>query len=175
MYEKQDDMSHDVKNHESLWDFSCAFYARPSVAAYCLQLQDQYGIQVNVLLWCLWLEKRAVLLTEPMLSRAIATIDPWHKNYVLALRKIRRQIKLEVERDQGALRPLKQTISEAELLAEKLVLTELEIFSNDFISSQNKPDLGVNLVCYLQFMNTPQAQIDAAYSAFGLNLAAPYK
>lgn len=44
---------------ESLWDFSLSLYARPKMESLCLALQDQHGINVNLLLWALWLDGQA--------------------------------------------------------------------------------------------------------------------
>jgi len=37
------------------WDFSLAVYRRPGVAAACLRLQDEAGVDVNLLLYFCWL------------------------------------------------------------------------------------------------------------------------
>ena len=53
------------------WTFSLAVYAEPGVQAECLDLQDQDGIDVNMLLFCAWLGAcRHVLLTAADLERA---------------------------------------------------------------------------------------------------------
>jgi uncharacterized protein (TIGR02444 family) len=40
------------KSESLLWSFSLAVYSDGSVQQECLNLQDQYGIDVNVLLFC---------------------------------------------------------------------------------------------------------------------------
>lgn len=76
------------------WDFSLTLYARPGVSAACLALQEQCGIDVNVLLFCLWaaVDGRAALTEEAMrviLDRA----GEWHTNVVKPLRGARRRMK----------------------------------------------------------------------------------
>ena len=38
-----------------LWDFSLEVYGRPKVAETCLRLQDEFGVDVPVLLFAAWL------------------------------------------------------------------------------------------------------------------------
>jgi uncharacterized protein (TIGR02444 family) len=159
----------DTKNNESLWNFSCSFYAKRLVEARCLQLQDEHGVNVDLLLWCLWLERRQLCLTAAMLSIAKAAIDPWDKHYVQALRKLRRSMKVESEHNLEKLLPLKQAIRDAELLAEKCILAELETLSNEFKPSRNKIVPGANLDSYLNFMKVPAAVREEVHFEFGLN------
>ena len=37
------------------WDFSVALYSKPGVGAACLGLQDRHEIDVNILMFCLWM------------------------------------------------------------------------------------------------------------------------
>ncbi len=39
---------------ESLWDFSVRTYRGEWVSAACLALQDERGVDVNMLLYCCW-------------------------------------------------------------------------------------------------------------------------
>lgn len=58
-----------------LWDFSVSLYAAESVEHQCLLLQNQYNLNVNVLLLCCFLDKRKEQLSEadmPVLLDAIS-------------------------------------------------------------------------------------------------------
>ena len=44
-----------VRDEEALWRFSLAFYARPGVAEALIALQDRAGLDVNLMLFALWL------------------------------------------------------------------------------------------------------------------------
>ena len=39
----------------AFWKFSLAVYAAPGVPEECLAVQERYGVDVNVLLFCAWL------------------------------------------------------------------------------------------------------------------------
>ena len=41
-----------------LWEFSLDFYARPGVSAALIELQDRAGLDVNLILFALWLGAR---------------------------------------------------------------------------------------------------------------------
>jgi len=45
-------------NDNPLWRFSLAHYNKPEVANSCLRLQDNYGLDINLLLYGLWLATR---------------------------------------------------------------------------------------------------------------------
>jgi uncharacterized protein (TIGR02444 family) len=158
----------ETNSDDNLWSFSCSLYAKPCIEACCLDLQDRYGVNVTLLLWCLWLERRAVLLTQETLLGALALVDPWDRHYVQPLRKIRRDLKLEF--DQGLDRVLlfKQKISEAELLAEKLAMEKLEILSGNLIPTADEIRKGTNLAFFASYMKVPRSALHNAQLAFGL-------
>ena len=41
-------------NKSPFWRFSVKFYAEPGVAQACIDLQDQAGVDVNILFFLLW-------------------------------------------------------------------------------------------------------------------------
>jgi len=75
------------------WQFSLAFYGRPGVAEACLTLQDQCGVDVNLLLFLIWLGlARRQLSSEEL--RAIETQSRgWAQSVVAPLRAARRALK----------------------------------------------------------------------------------
>lgn len=97
-----------------LWTFSLEHYAKPGVKQACLRLQDEYGLDVNVALACLWHERRGA---EPLSSKDIATllatVDE-QRARVAKIRPLRREAKSV---DDGLYRALKRS----ELLAENLL------------------------------------------------------
>ena len=40
---------------ERFWDFSVRTYGVPGVSQACLALQDERGVDVNMLLYCIWI------------------------------------------------------------------------------------------------------------------------
>jgi uncharacterized protein (TIGR02444 family) len=77
----------------SFWEFSLRTYAGPKVADACLKLQDDYGVDVNLLLYCCWLGTRRRALEPELLERALEFSRPWADNVVAPLRHARRWLK----------------------------------------------------------------------------------
>ena len=76
------------------WRFSLGFYRQPAVADACIRLQDEAGVDVNLLFYLLWhaaLERR---LSRDEVAGIEARIAPWRDQVVVPLRTIRRNIKV---------------------------------------------------------------------------------
>ena len=103
------------------WRFSLRFYRRTGVADACIALQDGCGVDVNVLLFFLWLAvaRRSV---PPAVAKAVcAKATPWHDDVVAPLRALRRRLKHGsslVER--GAAELFRTKIKAVELESERL-------------------------------------------------------
>jgi len=81
-----------MSRDNEFWRYSLQVYAQPGVAELALNWQNQYGVNVNVLLWCDWLESQNIALTEKLLSSALAGIEAWDDNVVKALRDVRQTL-----------------------------------------------------------------------------------
>ena len=106
------------------WSFSLAAYNKPGVQKECLNLQDEHGIDVNMLLFCAFVggEHRAVL-PEFDIKAALEVVADWHKNIVSWLRQVRRALK-PLATDQTHVRLpaefLRTSVKAAELEAERI-------------------------------------------------------
>jgi uncharacterized protein (TIGR02444 family) len=78
---------------QTLPAFSGWLYVGDEVPAACLMLQDDLGLDVNLLLWCLYAGARGTTLTPEMISDADASCAPWRDNVVRPLRDVRRWLK----------------------------------------------------------------------------------
>ena len=109
------------------WRFSLAFYARPPVAAACLELQDHAGIDVNLLLYLLFLATRGRQVSRDDVARIDAGIAPWREQVVLPLRSVRRQLKPGIPPcDKTASDLLRSAVKRAELDAERIEQETIE-------------------------------------------------
>lgn len=105
---------------ERLWRFAVALYARPGVEPACLRLQDEAGLNVNLLLACIWRgREHGEAPGADALAAALAAIEPWHETVVDPLRAIRRSIKQQAQHD-PAVATVRRTVLEAELAAERV-------------------------------------------------------
>jgi uncharacterized protein (TIGR02444 family) len=111
----------DTETGSPFWRFSLRFYREPGVADACIALQDGCGVDVNVLLFFLWLAtaRRCISLDA---ARAVCTeTAPWRDGVVAPLRTIRRRLKegsALVER--SAAERFRTTIKAVELESERL-------------------------------------------------------
>lgn len=73
---------------DELWHYCLALYARPGVAPACLVLQDQYGKDVLIALYCCWLGASG---RGGIDAARLATIDallrPWRSAVIEPLRR----------------------------------------------------------------------------------------
>lgn len=137
----------------SLWDFAVGLYTQPGVSSLCLELQDKYAVNVNVLLFARWLETRERRIE---LAAALACVSDWDKNYVQVLRQLRRQMKMEFAESLMQVADVRDQIKRAELQAERLELHWLEQLAGDWPQAS---DLiaGQNIRAYLQSQQVPDA------------------
>lgn len=102
------------------WQFSLALYRSEQVQALCLELQDNHGADVNLLLWATWLETREQALSYEALLQAVELRRDWEREVVHPLRAIRRKLKQGHTWKQADVEPTRQAIKAVELQAEQL-------------------------------------------------------
>lgn len=109
------------------WSFAVDLYGRAGVAPACLRLQDALGVDVNVLLFSVYVvTRRGVALHRRDLEQMDAAIAPWRNDVVLGLRAVRRALK-------GGPQPtrtpeaeaLRSSVKAIELRAEQIQLAAL--------------------------------------------------
>lgn len=110
---------------KSLWDFSVTLYAQPGVAERCLQLQDERGADVCLLLAALWLERRGVAAAPERVAALERLATPWQAQVTAPLRQLRRAWKTPAAADSG-LAELRRQLAALELQAERLLLERME-------------------------------------------------
>ena len=152
-----------LDDRSNLWDFSLRQYARAGVADACLRLQDEHGVNVNVLLWCLWLGQRGLTLDAARLRSAQKRIHAWDEHYVVPLRQLRRRIKAEFGMADPGIEQVRSQIKQAELLAEKQLQSLLEVLAQSWdktaAANAHLPTTGENLRFYLQQLNVADSTI----------------
>ena len=116
---------------QPFWNFSIAVYSASAVQDECLNLQDQFGLDVNLVLLCAFLGAvHGVALTADDVSSARQQVRSWHDDIVRTLRAARRSLKtIDLGRYQkvaNAATNLRTHIKAAELDAERIEQTILE-------------------------------------------------
>src|SRR5215470_18430312 len=75
------------------WRFSLGFYRQPGVADACIRLQEEAGVDVNLLLFLLWHARQAQCLTAAEVAELDRRTAPWREQAVIPLRGVRRALK----------------------------------------------------------------------------------
>ena len=103
------------------WDFSLRLYAAPAVQNACLDLQDGSSVDVNVLLFVLYLASTGRRITAAEARTVVAAIEPWRVDVVVPLRTARRNLKTPATAiDATGADSLRAIVNQAELEAERL-------------------------------------------------------
>lgn len=112
----------ETKPQESpFWRFSLRFYREPQVADACIALQEEAGIDVNLLLFLLWHATQKHVLTAAEVAGLEARIGGWRDMTVIPLRNVRRALKSPPGLVEGGKAELFRTkIKAVELEAERL-------------------------------------------------------
>lgn len=125
-------------NHDDLWSFALACYAKPGVEEACLNLQAA-GADVCLLLTCAWLECRGITHADARLQQLQDVSGKWRSQVVAPLRALRiawRQPAMEDAKLAG----LRARVKSLELDAEHLQLQRLQAATEGWLSAGNSVD-----------------------------------
>jgi uncharacterized protein (TIGR02444 family) len=75
------------------WRFSVKFYAEPGVEQACIDLQDQAGVDVNILFFLLWNATQNRALSNAEVADLERNMGAWRDMAVVPLRNVRRALK----------------------------------------------------------------------------------
>ncbi len=120
---------------ERFWDFSVRTYGVSGVSQACLALQDERGVDVNMMLYCIWIGATRGVFNEQLYRAAMDYSHDWAAHVVRPLRAARTWMKSEGCRREGApaesCMSVRKRIKAVELEAEKLQQDALESFALD--------------------------------------------
>ena len=103
------------------WTFSLRIYGQPGVPPACLTLQDEHGVDVNVLLFALYAASCGRQLATGDVARITDNIEPWRATTVVPLRQVRRWLRETPEGfEADGVAALRQRVKAIELEAERL-------------------------------------------------------
>lgn len=75
------------------WRFSLDRYGRSGVPPLCLEIQEETGADVNLLLFGLWLGAEGWRISGAGAARCAEEVSTWHAEVVRPLRAVRRRLK----------------------------------------------------------------------------------
>jgi uncharacterized protein (TIGR02444 family) len=107
-----------LQPENAFWHFSQAVYAAPGVQDACLLMQDRFGLDVNLALFCAWAgARRGMALAPADVAEAAMLVQDWREEVVVPLRALRRRLK---PRPEAPVKALRQRVAALELEAEQL-------------------------------------------------------
>ena len=140
---------------EPFWDFSLAFYAKPGASAACLALQDEFGADVDMVLFALWSARRGCGLGAAELDAVDAAIAVWRQSVVQPIRAARRACRPGPPGAPDAAEALRKQLLGAELAAERLQQGAMQALA----PAPGTVDAGVaardNLACFARQAGIP--------------------
>lgn len=99
----------------------------PGVGSACIDLQDRCGVDVNVLLFLLFLADRGRAISNEDAARIDAQTRAWREGVVVPLRAARRSLRTSIGSfDRDATETLRTNVKRIELEAEQILQETLE-------------------------------------------------
>ena len=140
------------------WNYSLGLYGRRGVAQTCIALQDGFGLDINLLLFCCWHGQANRRLTEQDLRRAMAATETWQREVVQPLRAVRRRLKAGVAPIAPAeSEALRRKVNDLELEGERIAQAALEVLPAPAIGRRSA--VAENLALYLKLMGRDPGRV----------------
>ena len=110
-----------MERGSEFWRFSLAYYRSPGVPNACIVLQDSHGLDVNVMLFALWLGSQGRAVSAADIKGADAAVRDWREQVVVELRGVRRFLRTPPPViDVAAASALRDKVKAVELESERL-------------------------------------------------------
>ena len=103
------------------WTFSLGYYRGAGVSEACLELQDNCGVDVNVVLFLLWQASQKRRIASADVKAIADKVRPWQIEVIGPIRALRRKLKGDAPLlDKGSAELFRTRIKAIELEAERL-------------------------------------------------------
>jgi len=157
------------------WRFSLRFYSRAAVSAACLVLQDEAGVDVNLMLFLLYLAEHKRSVSEAEVSRLDQAVAEWRDQVVKPLRGLPRALKSGVGEIPGEVsESFRAQIKRLELDSEKIEQHVLERFAYATLGTEAASRMDAahaNIAAYAgclgSFPDSARSTILSAFIEFG--------
>lgn len=116
---------------QKFWDFSLELYDEEGVASACLELQDSYQLDVNLLLFCFWHGNAFGQVDQALMRMVINFSIEWRAQVVQPLRDARNWMKLSPHSSEQ-FTTLREGIKAEELAAEKYQQDRIASLTTEF-------------------------------------------
>ena len=113
-----------------IWDFVLGYYRQQGVSEGAITLQDQLGLDVNMVLFLMWLSGSKRVLAQADIKTVIDTSKDWQHQVVVPIRAVRRLLKENAPLvEQEAALAYRKKIQALEIEGEQLQLTAMGALS----------------------------------------------
>ena len=154
------------------WRFSLHFYRQPGVSDACIMLQDDCGVDVNLLLFLLWLADGERLLSAEEVRKLDDRVRDWRILTIIPIREVRRKLKAaRTLVDPGKQEVFRNKMKTIELEAERLQQEALYALAHSGpLGKRAAPSAAArsNVSAYERIMNVtfPRSALDVLLGAF---------
>lgn len=154
------------------WRFSLNYYKQAGVSDACIALQDQCGVDVNLLLFLFWLASERQVLSAGDVKKLDATIQSWRELTIIPIRDTRRKLKgAKTFVDPAKQEAFRDKVKAVELSAEQLQQEALYAFTQKGPLGQPAEPLAAargNVAAYEQAIGKsfPKPAVDTLIHAF---------
>jgi uncharacterized protein (TIGR02444 family) len=167
-------MTIEIKSH--FWTYATGFYAQEPIQQKCLELQDVYGANVDMILWLCWLDSNRLHLPPAALDEALTIVGGINQELLGGLRELRGKLIAGSNFTRVQEQLVRKHILAAELAIEKILLQRLQDFTSR-LSPVGPEDECLSLFDYLERFAIERSGQVAAYlldegRQFGFNLEA---
>jgi len=108
------------------WDWALKTYDKGRVSEICLELQDDHGQCVPLLLWAIWLGTKNLIVEVAMAETAANMARAWVEEVLIPVRGVRRRLKHSVRDMEDAPRlHVREQIKALELEVERQLMLGL--------------------------------------------------
>jgi uncharacterized protein (TIGR02444 family) len=143
-------ISMDEQVADAFWRFSVELYAKPGVEPALLTLQDVHGLEVNLVLFCLFAGISGHRFDEAAIATMRERARIWGRGVVGPLRAARRGLKPLLP-THAAAGPLRAEVKRLELMAERAMQTALvDLLDGPDEGAAGRQLAGANLTAYIE-------------------------
>jgi uncharacterized protein (TIGR02444 family) len=154
------------------WRFSLHFYRQSGVSDACIALQDDCGVDVNLLLFLFWLADDGRFLSADEVKKLDDTVRDWRNLTIIPTRDTRRKLKgARTLVEPGKQEAFRNKVKAVELEAERLQQEALYAFTQSGpLGTEAAPHAAVrgNVSAYERIMDVtlPRNAMDVLLGAF---------
>lgn len=122
----------------ALWQYACRIYSQAGMEAALLNLQDEHGADINLILQALWLTSKGGEWKPECIP---ADYGKWVEEHVIPIRTMRRSLKTDwVERRDKGYESFRQQVKKLELQAEQYALAMLFLSGDQLGAIKGRAD-----------------------------------